>query len=414
MRLSFLWCLSGLLLLAGSATAQRPKFEPGYLLTPAGDTLKGFLRRDTRNAMALEMAFRTSADDAGTQRQVFPRRFRGAGFRPGATYVARALPLNNQDTLWVFVRQLVSGHASLYQLDYSSALAEKGLYAADGPFLLLQKGPKEPMITLPVQGSAALLKTYLADCPSLGTIGGNVRTADRLTSLLARYNACWPQEPTRDLRALPTQSATRTGWRPGVILGGQLTQIGYQASGELPSGETERGFGFLIGVQAFHVGPSQFSYGAGLQVASRASSYSTTFNDGGEFLSLRHHLTITTVQVPLLARLFLRPGGQGVYVTAGPVAGLNFRNKTVISTPMRVVQGGGSGYVEKQTNVEWTPGYREFTVGGMLGAGLRQPVSSRLAFVMELHGGLGSELKGRALYGAAAYSTMGVTTGLEF
>lgn len=95
--------------LATSAVFAQSKFQPGYVVLPAGDTLRGEVEYSSAQLRAQRVRLR-SAD--GGVKEYQPTEARGYGYTRGAHYDARRLPGQAGPT--VFAEALVRGAATLY------------------------------------------------------------------------------------------------------------------------------------------------------------------------------------------------------------------------------------------------------------------------------------------------------------
>lgn len=117
--------LTGLLylLLAPDGVAQ-PNYQPGYVVTAAGDTLKGLINDRTEVKNAQQCSFKAASEEP--PRQYGPEQLNGYGFADGKMYESKRIRADSVTSATVFVELLVKGRLSLYHYKVGSRyFAEK-------------------------------------------------------------------------------------------------------------------------------------------------------------------------------------------------------------------------------------------------------------------------------------------------
>lgn len=105
------------LALAAMATTAHAQasYQPGYVVTLAGDTVRGQVQEVSARRNSVLCRFRPVAD--GPTTDYTPASLRAYGMRPGATYLARAVPPADSALAAprpVFLEVLVPGPVQLY------------------------------------------------------------------------------------------------------------------------------------------------------------------------------------------------------------------------------------------------------------------------------------------------------------
>lgn len=221
--------LLSLLLLwsAGSVRGQK-NFQPGYVVRPAGDTLRGEV--DARGAQRMQRQCSFRAAPAGPVTDYAPAELRGYGVRDAARYesgqflpAATGNPATPAEPL--FLQVLAAGRATLYTFTDESQRVRYGFRQAPGPATELVRRTR--LVT--TNGTTVQEELYpfrqvlslaFADCPAVQAQLVNAELSDaQLTALFTRYNTCG---------AAPAGPATTAGRRStagvGPVLGIQTAR----------------------------------------------------------------------------------------------------------------------------------------------------------------------------------------------
>ena len=210
------------LLAALSHRAVGQDFQPGYIVQPSGDSLRGEVQ--VRGAMrsAIQCNFRASAAAAATT--YLPTQLRAYGLQRGPAYQARLVPPAGSEAATVaFVQVLVAGSASLYthqdrhdQTRYYVAVKPDSLQelrqlrvqnTTEGQVLYEEQSPFRAVL-------AQALRACLAVQPLLPQLPF---TKASLTHVVRRYNECLGgPAPAAPLAGLREQSRLRVGLVAGV------------------------------------------------------------------------------------------------------------------------------------------------------------------------------------------------------
>lgn len=186
------------LLLAGPlATRAQADFRPGYIILPAGDTVRGILAYG-RQRSASECSFKT--DPAAAVTRYLPTQLKGYGFLHDRFFQSHRAPVTvtatDSTTQRVFLEVLVQGAATLFYLS--------GDNQGDRYFLRSGQGPIQPLAIetsiVEENGSRfkqekALYRGVLADafraCPALqGNVSSVALNGSSLVRIVREYNTC--------------------------------------------------------------------------------------------------------------------------------------------------------------------------------------------------------------------------------
>lgn len=183
--------LAGWLLLAVTPLqAQKARtYKAGYVVSLAGDTVRGYLLPPTAHTMGMSLRFRLQPATPDIQYPL--KTLRGAGLQGGKTYQVRKLqPIIGRDTLRLLFEPLAVGPLTLYRLDYdvrnSDASALNGSHY-DNTFYYLQQGSNALVLVQPT-AFRPIFTGLLATCAP-GPVVGRFDQAN-LIRLVGLYNAC--------------------------------------------------------------------------------------------------------------------------------------------------------------------------------------------------------------------------------
>lgn len=192
-------------------------FQPGYIITVAGDTLPGWVDARVLGAAADRCSFRATPDSP--LQQFLPDSLRGYGFDDGRTF--RVMPAPKDSVFAGFVEVLAEGAGiALYRHQEVFYLARAGR-----PIKALTNTVKAKEVSTQVNREnreyRGVLLVYLADCPGLRSkIEQTALTERALLRLLAAYANC---------RELPLRQygpdLPYLRFRPGVVVGLGLSQV---------------------------------------------------------------------------------------------------------------------------------------------------------------------------------------------
>jgi hypothetical protein len=228
--------LLGLLLLCLRLPAHaQDTFEEGYVVTPANDTLRGYLEPSLK--IFYQIAFKASRSDAQLVRYR-PAQLRGFYIQSsGEHFYSRVVEVNHKPTQehllennpvprfvrdTAFVEVLATGKVSLFRLTDRES---KGHF-----FVQPEGGPPEELLLikfLAVEGVMSTLPVYrqqlqklLADCPAVRP-QHVAYTEKSLQKLVEKYNAC--HQPATSY----VKERQKVRLRPVVFAGGTLSRMAY-------------------------------------------------------------------------------------------------------------------------------------------------------------------------------------------
>ncbi len=240
-------------LAAGSVHGQA--FEPGYLVTTAGDTLRGELENRFWQQAPIEVVFRSAP---GQPRQLYPRaRLRAFKLAGGRLFRHEVLPVDraartqigslpqrliiNQQPDTLLAEVLVDGPVPLLRANleninhyYVQRPGRPFLEMAERRYLAMRDGREQ---VLDGNNYREQLKLYFADCPSAVAVATSARFSARdLAGVVQTFSAnCTDsRQPGLDLTAQSwPQGQVLLNW--GVLAGGRYNRVQLRQDG--PVGE---------------------------------------------------------------------------------------------------------------------------------------------------------------------------------
>ncbi|MCC3156584.1 PorT family protein [Hymenobacter sp. 15J16-1T3B] len=241
--------LTALLLLSGAAslTAQaQTNFQPGYVLSLSGDTLRGSINFRDWDQNPKTVEFRPAS---GTSRTYHTGGIRGFGVA-GEQYTSASVQVDasphqvqnlpsspafyaRQDS--IFLRTLVAGPKSLYYYKDRNSKEHFFIRQREQFELLIYKQYLQAKSIVANKGYIGQLQLYLADCPTLAPrLRGAAYTQQSLTDVFSAYYTCVGQKP----QAASQQRANPTHVYFGVVAGLSSTALHTEAS-DLPFSPNE-------------------------------------------------------------------------------------------------------------------------------------------------------------------------------
>ncbi|WBO84664.1 hypothetical protein [Hymenobacter yonginensis] len=169
-------------------------YKPGYVVSLAGDTVRGYVLPPTARTMGMSLRFRLQPTDPDI---LYPlKTVRGAGLQAGKTYRVRKLqPVVGRDTLRLLFQPLAVGSLTLYRLDYeirnSDASALNGT-RYENTFYYLEQG-NNALVLVQAGSFRQVFGGLLATCAP-GPVTGRFDEAN-LRRLVSLYNACGGSPP---------------------------------------------------------------------------------------------------------------------------------------------------------------------------------------------------------------------------
>lgn len=374
----------GLLLLmsAGAVRAQK-NFQPGYVVRPARDTLRGEV--DVRGAQRMQHQCSFRAVPAGPVTNYSPAELQGYGVQNAASYESgQLLPAarGNPDTPAepLFLQVLATGRATLYTFADESQRVRYGFRQAPGPATELVRRTR--LVT--TNGTTVQEELYpfrqvlslaFADCPAVQARLATVELSDaQLTALFARYNTCGAA-PAGSV----TTAARRSTFRLGFVAGVQTAQATLNDGKPVTLHSTGRpvfGVGLLLA-------PATFNPKLALRLEALFQSqrleadyqgiYSTVANLPGYYTAV---VQVSSLRLPLLLRYTWPTGKLRPYIQAGSELAVMLRREAMVRSSN--VQLNGTRAVSS-TDIRLRSGGFGFAAG----AGLLVPLGAAGALQLE-------------------------------
>ena len=377
-------CLGALLSLASLQAHAQADFRPGYLVRPAGDTVRGQVNYRGGYRGGAQCLFRAAGEQATTT--WLPSQLKGYGLLSGERFTSQLVPMPaapaspgstvpEAPARQLFLEVLADGAASL--LSWKDENNREHFYVqkvgAAQPTELLEvrrqvpdgSGSREQV--LPVY--RGVLTEQFADCPAiLLSISKTEFKVSALTKAVASYNTC--REPNR----VAAPALKRAEVSVEIMVGGQASRTTYDhpvGSVELPASlAPEVGVGLSLGRRLLR---QKFTFRAELhyvrQVAE-ASSSEVLFNGSRQDYDLR--FATAYLRLPMLVRYTI----PGTKVRPFAEAGVSVSYATSLNAQWRPTSGANSGS-------DWQPlipdqmgstsAYRRYEFGLVAGLGVQFP-----------------------------------------
>lgn len=436
--LFLLWLV--LALLAHPSRAQNAPPATPYLVTHAGDTLRGALQAPRFvteygvkfSGNATSPASRFLPVEARAFRTADGRRYRS---RP-VNFAAQQLVLRQataavtrRDSLPVFLQELVLGKATLYRLDYHLTADRAALeYTQYETTFFFVEVPGSALLRLEQQTFRATLKTLLADCPTVKPTLAKIPFSDAgLAQLVLEYNTACAAGFAAPV-ALPLASGgpivDQTGFNKfGIRVGAALASAAYP-NGQFGTQQTNSAQINLTAGLSFQVQPRRWGFATGLNFTARRNAKTVFhavgpgFDNQGDILALEQTISVNSLSIPLLVQYAssARTSHLQPFIALGPVIGCNLGSAssqeelTSVARPGRFIptQIVSRVDISTLTNQRFYP-----TIGGQVSAGMRLRTGSH-ALVLELLYENGREANGNFITGNLVFHSTGLRFGLDF
>lgn len=390
-KLLFLTLLSVALPTVGVAQSD---FRPGYIVQPAGDTLRGEVdyRGEQRNTRLC--SFRPAPGAAPTDYR--PEQLRGYGFADSKRYQTRQLA--GSPPVAVFAQVLVGGKVSLFRLtDNDGREVYYAGTAPTEPLRLLQQ--RDTVISQNVRQRVYpfrnVLRGLMLDCPAVqAQLARTELLESQLVKVFTTYNSCVGVAP---------QLAVKRSTKVSVMLLGGVHRASLK---HLPYGDEKMTSQFTptfgAGIQ-FSPGRFNHKLSVLLQALYVQQKFDHSYQTPGEGLFLGEqvqrsvHVDLAAVHIPAMLRYTLPRGAVRPYVQVGALFALNMRAEGSTSTTTPRFNSVSTQEIEMRS-----------TNYGLLlaGAGVLIPVGKA--------GGLQLEVRGQQLDNASkAYNTLSGTRGVS-
>ncbi|OGX82773.1 porin family protein [Hymenobacter coccineus] len=321
--------ISALLLIAlgvGCETVQaQADFRPGYLVQPAGDTVRGEIDYRDARASATQCRFRPSAGAPATVFQ--PADLRAYGLPGERKHYHSLTPVGAPQP--AFLEVLVSGPANLYVL--RTADRADHYYVATETFPLAELVHRKVMQEqASIMQEQNIYRTTLAQalvgCPVAQAQLPTLRyTAAELARAVTTYNNC--QAPPETVTAADIAAAGGTPRGPrarlGIVLGAEQTIMHVRFT-DMYGSQHELSFSpkvVPIGGLSLSVPLAALSRKLSLETALLYESihYDQAFGNAYSSASDRYTFDMAYLRLPLLVRYTYPTGHVRPFVEAGPV-----------------------------------------------------------------------------------------------
>jgi len=395
MKHAYFTAYLGALLSIGSLTAQaQARFQPGYLVRPTGDTVRGQINFQSVRKGAQQCLFRAANEQAVIT--WLPSQLKGYGLESGERFISQLTPLAAPPALagsttptpipaagtparQLFLEVLAEGAASL--LSYSDEDGREHFYVlkagAAQPIELVQlrrqvqdgSGSREQVVPL----YRGVLTEQFADCPDV--LLGISKTEFKTASLIAAvnsYNAC--REPGRVAFASPSRTITSLE----VLVGGQASRTSYTSplnSVAVPAGPSpEVGVGISLGRRVLH---QRFTFRAEVhyvrQVAESSESQQVYQPVPNRLVTQTYDLRFATAY--LRAPVLVRYAVSGTKVRPFVEVGVSFNYATTLDAQLRMTNAGSSSKWEPLIPYQMgsDTAYRKYEFGLVAGLGVQFP-----------------------------------------
>ena len=381
-----------LLLLLGAAVpvAQAQKnFRPGYVVRPAGDTLRGEIDLRGGQRMANLCLFRPAPGAEATP--YAPADLKSFGLRGGARYDACQLPpapstgAAPNAPAALFLQVLAQGKAALYTFTDENSRARYFLRPSGGPLAELIQTTQTVYRTddTPVQERTfpfrQVLRQAFGDCAQVLPLVANAELSDsQLTDLVNRYNSCSGPGVVPMPTAPVLARATKT--QVGLVVGVQQASAMLNDGGETTVRSGWRpvaGVGLLLSPASFNTRLT-VRLEALYQTQQLESEYQRNHGTTTTLRSTRNAaIRLNTVRVPLMFRYTWPAGRVRPYLQAGAEVAvlLNF-HQAVITERYQELNGSYSTDVRQ---IEM----RGLGIGPVAGVGVFVPAGAAGSFYVE-------------------------------
>ncbi|MCB2379277.1 autotransporter outer membrane beta-barrel domain-containing protein [Hymenobacter sp. BT635] len=422
-------------LLPGLALAQsRAKDVPGYVVTTAGDTLRGLISIPhfvTEQGISVRPAAKAPA------RQLSAAEVRVIGLQDQRRFLRQTVAASRNpetgvvDSATILVQHLVGGAANLYRYNHNAARhagRSEGASAAVQYFIDQQGSSLVPLRRPTYE---PVLTALFKDCPPV--VQALLRTGfteDKLGNLTLRYDTlCQATTPATDYR--PRHEPLFGQRLLSVRVAAQQTKFYHPSSYYFHPDQAERITRPALGLEMrfANAGPWSVIVG-GTYARQRGESTRTetavpgTLN-AGQPLVLTSTIDVKTLQVPVLARYTLGHGRLRPYLAGGLVLGWLFDDHTSLAyAKLTYIGTAESFYRDDVVSLRADRGPR-FTLGTALRLGLQVKNAGRISPLLELQYGTGRDREQNPgaltnLYGQREsmgylhYQSLSLTTGIEF
>ncbi|MVN77697.1 outer membrane beta-barrel protein [Hymenobacter sp. HMF4947] len=368
--------------LSSTAARAQADFRPGYIMRPAGDTVRGDIDYRGAHRGGQQCLFRPAAGATATW---LPAQLRGYGLASGEHFISQLTPMPAVAPVaaaprQLFLEVLADGPASL--LLWRDETGQEHFYVqkmgAPLPTELVQvrqrvlEGNISREQVLPV--FRGTLTEQFADCPAvLLSMSKTEYKASALVAAVERYNAC--REPNRLAKVHQSRTATDLE----IVVGGQASRTMFTtptADATLPAGlAPEVGVALQLGRRVLR---QKLAVRAELHYARQVAEGSyqqQEYQPGGGLTITQHYdLRFTTayLRVPVLIR-YTMPGKKlRPFVEVGG----SFNYAITIDPQVRSTASNGTStdwYTLFSNQQFLANSFRNYEFGLLAGVGLQLP-----------------------------------------
>lgn len=384
-----------LLLCSSIATAQaQGGYRPGYVVRPAGDTIRGFLftRGSLRNSQ--QCRFRPAPEAPVVE--YTPADLRAYGFVAGPRYEVQLVPptrtidtVPGQEgtTQLYFLEVLESGRASLYTRRDGNDVTYYYLRMASAPAGAVQELENRVMARAAYVGDRSetkplyrnTLSAAFRDCLAVQPLLPQLPfTAGNLTDAVRRYNAC-----SATSAAPPPAATHRIRFRGGLVSGVANTEMRFQGNITLKNGTYKSSASPTGGLFiAALLSPLNDRFQLRMDMLYEQLKYSSSYVARGYStvdLTEQASLEWRSLRVPLQLRYHLRTVGVRPFIMGGVSSSYLLSSVRELRSEYpaggRQVVNNGIAVPDRSIN--------KYEFGLLAGAGLAVPITQERSVSLE-------------------------------
>lgn len=333
-----------LLVLVPATARAQASFQPGYVVQPGGDTLRGAVDYRGGALSARRCRYRPAPD--GSITEYGPGELRGYGFVGGRRFQARlVVPIDSAAppaAQPVFLEVLTAGALILYRLRtdvdrYFIRPASQPVTQPVAELIARRPAPADHATRAYRQAPLyrSLLSGLVSKCPVVRmSVGSLPFKASALTDLVQQYNGCAGSAPAPAPPARPTERA-----RARLLVGGEASQLVFEDI-FLAEGRYRSPVHPVCGL-SLEVPLASLSECLSLRLEGllEQQRYADAFRASTAFA--RVNLELTYLRLPLLLRYTLPNGRLRPFVQAG----VSYARVLRSATAVELGRGNGAGSI---------------------------------------------------------------------
>ncbi|HEV8514684.1 MAG TPA: hypothetical protein VGQ59_15480 [Cyclobacteriaceae bacterium] len=348
------------------ALSAQKYFLPGYYISSAGDTVRGFIDFSKKNAK--QCVFQKKEGDEIMM--YTPKEIRGYGFNGDKQFAVKKLPSDSSLDRAVFMEILVQGKVNLYRNNDVFYIEKDKLYVLE-------------METVQDQQSVRYKKKYVgilnllfSDCQGLPKDAANVSYSQKdLVEITARYNRCVNAKYTVFKRKKAHLSANfylMGGINSSSLLFGPGNYTYVLSKGKVKMNDVSPSFG--AGILMTHPGVAE-NLSLSLEVHYSQEKYNGSDSEVLAAYTQYDNYSIngTRLKFPLGIKYNFLSGPNSLYLRAGMCLNL-FLNNTISATQRKEYVDGSVTYSSSNTGFDnwhlgqfWASLGYQFKLGGIKG-----------------------------------------------